>query len=231
MSRQIVFDTETTGTSVFHDRVVEIACVELKDLVPTGRTFQRYINPERDVPAEVVAVHGLTAEFLRNHPVFAHVNVAEAFLEFVGEDSVFVAHNAEFDRGFLNAELSRLNKGPIGKERFVDTLEMARKMFPGAPASLNALCKRFSISLEERDKHGALVDAHLLAQVYLELNGGREQRLALFEDTVVSAEDVAKAAKRKPRPTPLQSPITDEERAAHAAFVETLGAKALWKVL
>jgi DNA polymerase III subunit epsilon len=228
MSRHIVFDTETTGVSVFDDRVVEIACVELKDLVPTGRTFQCYVNPMRDISAEVVAVHGLTATFLKDFPSFGHADICDAFLEFIGDDSKLVAHNAEFDRGFMNAEFSRIGKPILQKDRFIDTLDMARKMFPGAPASLNALCKRFSISLDERTKHGALIDCHLLASVYLELSGGREQKLALFDEGMVSAEEAARAATRKPRPTPLPSLIAEVERAAHDAFVATLGENAVW---
>ncbi|MET0547581.1 MAG: DNA polymerase III subunit epsilon [Caulobacterales bacterium] len=228
MTRQIVFDTETTGTSVFDDRIVEIACVELQDLVPTGVTFQRYINPLRDIPAEVIAVHGLTASFLKDFPVFGHASIVDEFLEFVG-DAKLVAHNSEFDRGFLNAELSRLNREIWQKDRFIDTLEMARKMFPGAPASLNALCKRFSVNTDERVKHGALIDCQLLAAVYLELSGGREQKLALFDDRIVSAEEAARAATRKPRPTPLPSLVSAEEFAAHTAFIAEMGDKAIWK--
>ena len=229
--RNIVFDTETTGTSVFDDRVVEIACVELDGFFPTGRTFQRYINPKRDIPAEVVAVHGLTADFLKDFPTFDDPEICDAFMDFVGDDGILIAHNAEFDRGFLNAELSRLNRPPLMKDRFIDTLEMARKMFPGAPASLNALCKRFSISLEERNYHGALIDCHLLAGVYLELCGGREQKLALFDEGAVSAEAAARNKSRKPRPSPLPSLITPEEAAAHAAFIGEMGDKAMWKKL
>lgn len=228
--REIVFDTETTGRSPDQgDRVVEIGCIELIDLNPTGRSFHTYINPERDVPDEVVKVHGLTTAFLSGHPVFAAPQVVGGFLDFI-EDSPLVAHNAEFDRKFINAELVRLGKPAFGPERFVDTLPMAKKKFPGAQASLDALCKRFNISLTTRDLHGALVDARLLAEVYLELLGGREQKLAFVEEAA-SAEAAAAAITYPPRPqrpTPLAARISDEEAAAHAAFIAKLGDKALW---
>jgi DNA polymerase-3 subunit epsilon len=233
--REIVFDTETTGrTPEQGDRIVEIGCVELWDRVPTGRTWHAYVNPEREVPEEVVKVHGLTTQFLRAHPTFADAKVCEALLEFVGE-APLVAHNAEFDRRFLNAELERLRKPLFAGERFVDTLQLARKRFPGASNSLDALCKRFNISLTTRDKHGALIDARLLAEVYLELHGGREQTLAFMEaqkNAVTMAVVAAiKMERRPPRPQPLASLVTAEDEAAHAAFIDGLGGDPLWKKL
>ena len=169
--REIVFDTETTGLSPENgDRLVEIGAVELINHIPTGRTYHQYINPERSVPEEVVAVHGLTEEFLKDYPVFAEV--AAAFVEFVGEDGVLVAHNASFDIKFINFELKKLGRAEYEWDRVVDTLEIARKKFPGAKNNLDALCKRFNIDNSHRTKHGALLDAELLADVYLELLGG-----------------------------------------------------------
>ncbi|HHI88373.1 MAG TPA: DNA polymerase III subunit epsilon, partial [Hellea balneolensis] len=175
--REIAFDTETTG---FHargdDRITEIGCVELIDLIPSGKTWHSYINPERDIPEKVTEITGLTTEFLKDKPLFA--DIAEDFREFIG-DSPLVAHNASFDRGFINAELERADYEPIHHSLFIDTLEIARAKFPGASNTLDALCKRFEISLATRSTHGALVDAQLLAQVYLELNGGRARTLDL----------------------------------------------------
>jgi DNA polymerase III subunit epsilon len=226
--REIVFDTETTGRSPDQgDRVVEIGCIELIDLNPTGRTFHTYINPERDVPDEVVKVHGLTTAFLQGHPVFAAPQVVGGFLDFIA-DSPLVAHNAEFDRKFINAELVRLGKPALPSERFVDTLPMAKKKFPGAQASLDALCKRFNISLTARDLHGALIDARLLADVYLELLGGREQKLAFVDEAATVAASIITYPPRPARPQPLSARISDEEAAAHAAFIAKMGDKALW---
>lgn len=235
--REIVFDTETTGTDPERgDRIVEIGCVELIDLVPTGATFHRYINPERDVPAEVVRVHGLTNEFLADKPVFGASEVVDELLAFIG-DAPLVAHNAEFDRRFLNAELGRLKLTPIPKERCVDTLLIARKKYPGAPASLDALCRRLNIDLTARDKHGALLDSQLLAAVYLELMGGRERRLD-FLDPVAAAEAEVKTAQgvleaksinsRRARPQPLGPLSTEEEIEAHVSFIASLGQEPAW---
>lgn len=176
--REIVFDTETTGLSPENgDRLVEIGAVELINHIPTGRTYHQYINPERSVPEEVVAVHGLTEEFLKDYPVFAEV--AAAFVEFVGEDGILVAHNASFDIKFINFELKKLGRAEYEWDRVVDTLEIARKKFPGAKNNLDALCKRFNIDNSHRTKHGALLDAELLADVYLELLGGAEPSMLL----------------------------------------------------
>jgi DNA polymerase-3 subunit epsilon len=235
--REIVFDTETTGTDPERgDRIVEIGCVELMDLVPTGVTFHRYVNPERDVPAEVVRVHGLTGEFLSDKPVFGASEVVDELLAFIG-DAQLVAHNAEFDRRFLNAELGRLGLSVIPKERCVDTLVIARKKYPGAPASLDALCRRLSIDLTARDKHGALLDSHLLAAVYLELKGGRERRLD-FLDPAEAAQTQNQASQgiletktsvlKRERPHDLGLLSTPEEVEAHRIFVATLGKEPVW---
>lgn len=232
--REIVFDTETTGRDPrTGDRLVELACLELIDLAPTGQTFHRYCNPERDMPYEAQRIHGLSAAFLADKPLFSSADVVDRFLEFVG-DAPLVAHNAEFDRGFLNAELTRCGRASLPQERFVDTLVLARKRFPGQANSLDALCKRFNVSLSTRRLHGALVDVRLLAEVYLELRGGRERSLA-FEEVVEAAGEVVPralqrpAARRRPAPLPLLS--TAEERAAHGEFIASLGPAALWTSL
>lgn len=240
--REIVFDTETTGVFPDHlevelrDRIVEIGCVELFNLERTGREYHVYLNPERSVPDEVVRVHGLTRDFLVQHRKFA--DVADEFLEFVG-DAPLVAHNAAFDQGFLNAELRRLRREPHPAERFVDTLMIARKRFPGASCSLDALAKRFQLDRYGFDLtarkgaggHGALIDARILAEVYLQLKGGREQRLAFDPVEVATESTTVRAvqfARRQPRATPLAPRLTPEEEAAHAAFVGGLGPNALW---
>lgn len=238
--REIVFDTETTGREAENgDRIVEIGCVELFNLSPTGRTLHLYLNPERDVPDEVVRVHGLTGVFLRDKPLFA--DIVERIIEFFG-DAPLVAHNSEFDRAFLNAELRRVGKTILGQERCVDTLAIARKRFPGASCSLDALAKRFQLDRYGFDLaarkgpggHGALVDAKILAEVYLQLKGGREQAL----DFAVAAKTAGGGAAapiifapRAPRPAPLPSLLTEQEASAHAAFVEGLGPDALWRKL
>lgn len=224
--REIVFDTETTGLDPrTGDRITEMGCVEVEDFIPTGRTWHSYVNPQRSVPAKATEITGLTAEFLADKPLFA--DVADDFLEFVGDAHV-VAHNAPFDRGFINMELERAGKPVIANERWVDTVVMARKMFPGAHASLDALCKRFGVSLETRDKHGAIIDALLLADVYLELNGGRERALDLSGDSGETGGNVVFPA-RPARPQSLASRLTDDEAAAHLSFVETLGERPVWK--
>mgnify|MGYP000262372609 CR=1 FL=1 len=217
--REIVFDTETTGFDAKgSDRITEIGCVEVIDFMPTGETFHTYLDPQRDVPEKVTEITGLTTEFLRGKPLFA--DQAQAFLDFVG-DSNLVAHNADFDRGFVNAELERAGYDPIPTKRFIDTLRIARSKFPGSPASLDALCKRFNISLTSRSKHGAIVDAELLVEVYLDLNGGRMRKLDLGDtDKIVDTVLVPKA---KPRPTPLAPLSTEAEREAHALWMKTLG--------
>ncbi|PWE18365.1 DNA polymerase III subunit epsilon [Marinicauda salina] len=215
MTREIIFDTETTGLDPLSgDRITEIGCVEVEGLIPTGREFRKLINPERDIPAEVTEVTGHTREMLENEPVFAEI--VDEFLAFVG-DAPLVAHNAPFDRGFINMELERCGRPAIADDRFKDTAAMARERFPGAPASLDALCKRFDISLDSRTKHGALIDAYLLAEVYLELHGGRERRLEFAGGAAAGAKVEFPA--RPPRPEPLAPRSTPEERAAHAEFV------------
>ena len=219
--REIVLDTETTGLDPeAGHRVVEIGCVELVNHLPTGRTFQRYINPERPMPDEAFRVHGLSEEFLAGHPVFAAV--AEEFLEFIG-DARLVIHNAGFDLRFLNAELKRLGRPPLSAERAVDTVAMARSKFPGAQASLDALCRRFSVDNSGRTLHGALLDCELLAEVYLELIGGRQPELVIEAErvattTVAVAIAVAPREARAPRP----HAASPEELAAHAAMLAKL---------
>jgi DNA polymerase-3 subunit epsilon len=222
--REIVLDTETTGMSPEEgDRLVEIGCIEIVDFIPTGRKFHAYVNPEREVPEGAFKVHGLSTAFLSDKPFFYHPDVVDAFLAFVGDARV-VAHNAEFDRKFVTAELRRAGKAPIPAERWVDTLAIARKRYPGAPNSLDALCRRFEISLETREKHGALIDSLLLAEVYLQLNGGRERRLAFAETHAHGADQPAASyAPIPPRGAPLIVGPSPEERAAHEAFIAKLG--------
>jgi DNA polymerase-3 subunit epsilon len=231
MIREIVFDTETTGLDPQKgDRIVELGAIELIDLMPTGRTFHVYINPERDVPDEVVRVHGLTNEFLADKPVFADPSVADAFLRFVGSDNL-VAHNAEFDRKFINAELKTLGLPTFEQSRFIDTLTIARKKFPSAPNSLDALCRRFGVDIRHREKHGALLDSYLLAEVYLQLSGGRERRLDIFTETdpmTAAPEAQVAITHRRARPTPLKPLSTEQERLAHRAFVSSLAKTTLW---
>jgi DNA polymerase-3 subunit epsilon len=229
MAREIVLDTETTGFEPhLGHRMVEIACLEIEDFIPTGRSFHTYIDPERDMPPDAQRVHGLSIEFLRGKPKFAHSEVVDAFLEFVA-DAPIVAHNAGFDRTFVNHELGLCGRDPLHEHRWVDTLALARMRFPGMHNSLDAHCKRFKISLTEREKHGALIDARLLASVYLELKGGRERRLELASVTMVNAVSVARQASYGARPRPLAPRSTDAEREAHAAFVrEVLKNDALW---
>ena len=225
--REIVFDTETTGFEPGEGhRIVEIGLVELLDHFPTGRSKQFYLNPERDVPIESQRVHGLSGEFLSDKPLFAHI--VEEFLEFVG-DAVLVIHNASFDMKFINAELNRVGRTPLSMARTVDTIEIAKRKIPGARYSLDELCKRFSIDLSAREKHGALLDAELTAQVYLELVGGRQRGLALAPADIVVERHQADAGRARPRPQPLLPRITAEEIARHAAFVaRELGDKAVW---
>jgi DNA polymerase-3 subunit epsilon len=225
--REIVFDTETTGfePSDGH-RIVEIGCVELMDHFPTGRTLQFYLNPERDIPIESQKVHGLSAEFLADKPLFAHV--ADEFLEFLS-DSPLVIHNASFDIKFINAELNRIGRRPIALARAIDTIEIAKRKVPGARYSLDELCKRFGVDLSARTKHGALLDAQLTAEIYLELIDGRQRGLMLapVEIAAQAADSGLKAARQ--RPEKLAPLITEAELAAHAAFVANeLGDKTLW---
>jgi len=216
--REIVLDTETTGLDPNSGhRIVEIGCVETRHHITTGESFHVYINPERDMPEEAFNVHGLSEQFLSDKPVFAEV--VEDFLAFIG-DSPLVIHNAEFDMKFLNAELKKVGRPLLDRDRAVDTVTMARRKFPGAQANLDALCRRFEIDLSRRDKHGALLDAELLADVYLQLRGGAQPGLELAGDTSQSGRDsvVIERQARAPRP---HAPSA-EELAAHAALVESL---------
>ena len=230
MAREIILDTETTGLDVYSGhRLIEIACIELDDFIPTGRSFHRYIDPERDIEAEAQAIHGISADFLKGKPRFADKEVCEEFLEFV-EDAIIIAHNAGFDRGFVNFELEKAGQVTLRETRWIDTLTMAQKRFPGMYNSLDALCKRFRISLAEREKHGALIDCRLLAAVYLELRGGRERGLDLPPSAASTA--AAKAAAQivhGPRPRALAPRSTDAERALHLEFIAlALKDKAVW---
>jgi DNA polymerase-3 subunit epsilon len=224
--REIVFDTETTGLDPYQgDRLVEIGCVELVNGFPTGNSFHHYLNPEREMSDGAFQVHGLSTEFLRDKPLFA--DICEEFLAFVG-DAPLVAHNAMFDLGFINAELERCKKAAIARERLVDTLMLARRRYPAGPNKLDDLCGRFCIDLSRRTKHGALLDAELLAEVYVELTGKRQARLGLIEAAASATQGIAIMVVRV-RPAPLAPRVTDAERAAHRAFVATLGDKAIWK--
>jgi DNA polymerase-3 subunit epsilon len=222
--REIVLDTETTGLDPDSgDRIVELGAVELLNHMPTGRVFHRYINPEREVPAEAVEVHGLTTAFLADKPTFR--SVAEEFVAFLG-DARLVIHNASFDMRFLNAELGWAGRDSLPWARAVDTLELARRRYPGAQNTLDALCRRFGVDNTGRAKHGALLDSELLAEVYLELIGGRQPDLVL---TVVAAAASAVGAwVPPPRPRALLPRLTEGEAAAHAAFVAERGEHALW---
>jgi len=226
--REIVLDTETTGfePSEGH-RLVEIGAVELFNHMPTGNVYHQYINPQRSMPKEAFAVHGLGDDFLRDKPLFSEI--AQAFLDFIG-DATLVIHNAAFDMKFLNAELKSANKALIPFDRALDTVMMARKKFPGSPASLDALCRRFGVDNSAREKHGALLDSEILAEVYLELIGGRQPDLVLATSQAATKGTVTEQADWRPRPRaePLLPRITDEEAAAHAAFVAKLGDGALW---
>ena len=225
--REIVLDTETTGLDPDDGhRIVEIGAIELENLLPTGRVYHQYVNPERAVPRDAVTVHGLTDAFLADKPVFSAVSAA--FLDFIG-DARLVIHNAAFDMRMLNAELARLGVEPLPAARALDTLEIARSRFPGAPASLDALCRRFGIDNSGREKHGALLDSELLAEVYLELMGGRQRGLALDARGTTAAAGPSTDWRPPSRPRPLPARLTAEESAAHEAFVAELGDSALWR--
>ncbi len=227
--REIVLDTETTGLDPAKgDRVVEIGAVELINHLATGKTFHVYINPERNVPPEAEAVHGLSTVFLKDKKVFAAI--ADEFLAFIGSD-MLVIHNASFDTAFLNAELNYLGRPPILPERVLDTLQVARRKHPMGPNSLDALCKRYGVDNSKRTKHGALLDSELLAEVYLELIGGRQTALGLTA-TVRHQKfaDTARIAGTS-RPRPLPTRLTAQEREAHDNFVESLGPDAIWTKL
>ena len=225
--REIVFDTETTGLDPFQgDRLVEIGCIELVNGFLTGQHFHRYINPERDMPAAAFQVHGHSSEFLKDKPLFA--DVCEEFLAFVG-DAPLIAHNAMFDLGFINAELDRCKRALIARERMIDTLMLARRKHSAGPYSLDALCARYGIDNSRRTKHGALLDAEILAEVYLELTGMRQAKLSLVEEVSQTVQTGFGITVVHVRATPLAPRVTDAEREAHRAFVATLGEKAIWK--
>jgi DNA polymerase-3 subunit epsilon len=224
--REIVIDTETTGLDPFQGhRVIEIGCVELLNRFPTGNTFHVYINPERDVPAEARAVHGITEEFLRDKPLFA--DLADDLIAFVG-DAPLIAHNAGFDFTFINAELDRAGRPLLTRDRLVDTLMLARRKHPAGPNRLDDLCSRYGIDNSRRTKHGALLDAEILCEVYLELIGARQASLGLGE--VAAATSGFSRAPVRQRPIALPPRLTPAEEAAHLLFVDTLGEPALWRL-
>ena len=223
--RHVILDTETTGFDPLQGhRIVEIGCVELVGHIATGKTFQAYLNPERDMPDAARAVHGLTDEFLKDKPIFSQV--VEEFLDFICEDTL-VIHNAPFDMAFLNAELERIGFSALPKARAIDTVLLARKAFPGAPASLDALCKRFKVDASGRQLHGALLDARLLADVFVELSGGKQTGLNMeFAHEPRAGRAGNKVTTRPPR----EFPISDAERAAHEAAIAEIDNN-LWKKL
>lgn len=219
--REVVLDTETTGLDpVAGHRIVEIGCIELANNMPTGEIFHEHLNPERDIPEQAVAIHGLTEDFLKDQPLFA--DIVDGFLEFIGT-STLVIHNAEFDLRFINAELERIERPPLKTYQVIDTVQLARRKFPGAQANLDALCQRFQIDNSDRTLHGALKDAHLLAEVYLQLIGGRQQDLGLATANR-QRDETGPSSRRPPRP---HEP-TAEEELAHAQFLEKLETP-MWK--
>jgi len=226
--REIVLDTETTGFEPeTGDRIVEIGAVELLNHLPTGKTYHQYINPERAMPKDAFDVHGLGDDFLRDKPIFR--SIASAFLGFVG-DARLVIHNAAFDMKFLNAELGWIDLSPLPMDRAIDTLAIARKKFPGSPASLDALCRRYGIDNSARTLHGALLDSEILAEVYLQLIGGRQPDfgLSMAVRAVGGVPGTDAGWRPGPRPVPLRSRLTPDEEAAHKSFIESLGGNSLW---
>jgi DNA polymerase III subunit epsilon len=225
--REIVFDTETTGLDPLQGhRLVEIGCVELVNRFPSGRFFHRYFNPERDMPAEAFAVHGLSVEFLKDKPRFG--DIADELAAFI-EDAPLVAHNALFDLSFLNAELERCTKPIVGRDRLVDTLMLARRRHPAGPNRLDDLCLRYGIDNSRRTKHGALLDAELLAEVYIELVGGRQASLILVDTGARSRTSSGRRNAAAPRrPIPIAPRLNETELAAHAQFIARMGDKAIW---
>jgi DNA polymerase-3 subunit epsilon len=229
MLREIVLDTETTGTDpAAGDRVIEIGCVELINQFPTGRSYHTYINPERPVSQGAFAVHGLSDAFLADKPVFA--SIVDAFVDFIA-DGRLVIHNAPFDVGFLNAEFARTGHKPIVLHQVVDTLSLARRRHPGAPNNLDALCSRYGIDNSRRTRHGALLDAEILSEVYIELIGGKQADLGLQAGPALRESPIVAAALAAPAPPrAIVARISEAERAAHEAFVQKLGPDALWRV-
>jgi len=225
MLREIVFDTETTGLDAANgDRLIEIGCIEIVNRIPTGREFHRYLNPDRQVHPDAVAVHGITSDFLQDKPRFAEV--VDELLAFIAE-APLVAHNGMFDLGFINAELERVSRPPVPANRIVDTLALARRRHPAGPNTLDALCKRYGIDLSQRTKHGALLDSMLLASVYVELLGERQAAL-VFGGNGAAGVARAQAVQAIRRPEPLPPLLSPEEEAAHLEFVKTLGPDAAW---
>jgi DNA polymerase-3 subunit epsilon len=225
--REIVLDTETTGLDPGQGhRLVEVGCIELLNRIPTGAVFHSYLNPERDVPAEAFAIHGLATDFLKDKPRFAEI--ADDFLAFIG-DAPLVIHNAGFDHGFLCAELKRVERVLIARERLVDTLVLARRKHPAGPNRLDDLCARYGIDNSRRTKHGALLDAEILAEVYLELIGARQAQLGLAESVEPRAKGRNGVAVRRERTVALASRISDADREAHRKFVASLGENAVWR--
>ena len=225
--REIVFDTETTGLDPFQgDRMVEIGCIELVNRFPTGKTFHCYFNPERDMPEPAFKVHGLSIDFLKDKPLFA--TKVEELIAFLGDDAALVAHNAMFDLGFLNAELEHAGRGAVSRDRIVDTLLLARRKHPGGANRLDDLCARYSIDNSRRTKHGALLDAELLAEVYIELIGARQATLVLSQ-TTAPVRVAGEAIVLRERPAPLPSRVSEETRAAHRRFIASLGENAIWR--
>jgi DNA polymerase III subunit epsilon len=227
--REIILDTETTGLSpTTGDRLVEIGCVELINHLPSGKTYHVYLNPERDMPAEAERIHGLSAAFLKDKPLFK--SVASEFLEFIA-DAPLIIHNATFDMGFINFELNAVGKPPIPATQVIDTLMLARRAHPMGPNSLDALCKRYGIDNSKRTKHGALLDSELLAEVYLELIGGRQTALTLPAETkIIKRGPTASSHVDLTRPNILAARLTQEESALHQASIKQLGEKALWEL-
>ena len=224
--REIVLDTETTGLDPAQGhRLVELGCIELLNRIPTGATFHAYLNPERDVPAEAFAIHGLSTEFLKDKPLF--IDIADDFLAFIGE-APLVIHNAGFDHTFLCAELKRLERAPIARERLVDTLLLARRKHPAGPNRLDDLCARYGIDNSRRTRHGALLDAEILAEVYVELIGARQAQLGLAEKVERRSGGSGGTVSLRTRSAPLEPRISEADRAAHRQFVASLGEKALW---
>ncbi|WP_454623735.1 DNA polymerase III subunit epsilon [Bradyrhizobium cenepequi] len=223
--REIVLDTETTGLDPLRgDRLVEIGCIEIFNRMPTGQTYHVYINPERDMPAEAFAVHGLSTEFLAGKPLFTEV--VDEFLAFIA-DTPLVIHNASFDISFINAELERIKRPVIARDRLVDTLLLARRKHPGVSNRLDDLCSRYSIDNSRRTKHGALLDAELLAEVYVDLIGARQSQLILASEVTITQVGHGDMPRRQ-REIPLAPRVTDAEREAHRAFIATLGDKPIW---
>lgn len=226
MTRQVVLDTETTGLSpATGDRLVEIGCVELVNHLPSGKTFHVYLNPQRSMPEEAFRVHGLSDDFLADKPLFSAV--AADFRAFI-DDATLIIHNAPFDMGFLNTELEKLSQPRLTNE-VIDTVMLARQRHPGARVSLDALCKHYGIDTSRRTLHGALLDSEILAEVYLELIGGRQAGLALVaENRISGAEGIAAMVSAVRRPVPLPSRVSPEAQAAHNALIASMGADAIW---